>query len=46
MVAAVKKQIYKTSPIKRKPRRSKNQIAAIRDALFDLLEVENPMTVR
>ena len=46
MVAAVQKQINKTSPIKKRPRRSKDQIAVIRDALFDLLEAENPMTVR
>jgi hypothetical protein len=44
MVATVKKQINKTRPIKR--RRSKSEIAVIRDALFDVLEAENPMTVR
>jgi hypothetical protein len=49
MVAAVKKQINKTRPIKseaKRKRRGKAEIRELRDALFTLLESENPMTVR
>lgn len=37
--------VYESSPIKR-VRRGRDEIQVIRDALFDLLESENPMTVR
>lgn len=37
--------VYGSSPIKRS-RRSRDEIAVVRDALFDLLQQENPMTVR
>lgn len=37
--------VYGSSPIKR-PRRSRDELQVIRDALYDLLASENPMTVR
>jgi hypothetical protein len=43
--ALAKKQAYKSRPIKRK-RRTKADIEALQDALYQLLEQDHPMTVR
>jgi hypothetical protein len=44
-MAVIAKQFNQTRPIKRK-RRSKDEIAVVRDTLYDVLKEENPMTVR
>jgi hypothetical protein len=46
-MAAAAKAVYESSPIKQKrKRRGRDEIQSIRDALYDLLHAENPMTVR
>jgi hypothetical protein len=41
----IAKPVNQTRPIKRR-RRSRDEIAVVREALFDVLKEENPMTVR
>jgi DNA topoisomerase VI subunit A len=38
--------VYSASPIKKRARRTKANIAIIRDAILDILSEDNPQTVR